>query len=551
MSPPGGQVGCGVLQPDGGMPGGAPDGLRRCFSLARRTPPLHAPVTFQHSWSIQEALDQHKALTQQHDVLGEIGQQRQELRRTTLAFARLEMRDAAQAARCMLEARTSSPQAEVMAHEALQRLERATRNVALAQRHCDIEEATTGERRSTAEVKIQDSLKELRSLKEAIDDLRPGQGKKSGPQKFYCTNCKVGGHGARFCGYFLKRPNWQIYPCENWFVSKDRGQCFCPLGSQQVDFTDETYFSRISMHIKGRMWLEDKCKLWEFVPDLMPRTYVIEDCKWKGEVPVDIPDSPLLPWFVKETDRNWGTSVVCCNKASECMGLTQPGATYVVQQHIARPLLYEGRKCHIKFYNLLIGEADGQTWDLYCYKDGYLCISPTPWSPQDTSKENQVTIIRSQRIGNWEHWPVVYPKCKRGIATVVQRAVSQGKLEGRRKKQFEIISADYLVDSELNVFLLEFNTGPVLKDPQDSPDCHDGGMIDGALHIVEPWEGGNIDQWDHALRAVGAPLPPEEGVPPGSTDPGAGNASQAAPPPRTSMQPTSSAPSESGTAARA
>merc|ERR1712167_242261 len=108
----------------------------------------------------------------------------------------------------------------------------------------------------------------------------------------------------------------------------------------------------------------------------MPPTFVIADCKWVGEVPVDKPSDPLLPWFVKETDRNWGTSVQCCQHASECMALTEPGATYVVQQHIANPLLYDGRKCHIKFYNLLIGHEDGQTWDLYCFKDGYLCISP-------------------------------------------------------------------------------------------------------------------------------------------------------------------------------
>lgn len=51
----------------------------------------------------------------------------------------------------------------------------------------------------------------------------------------------------------------------------------CPLGKKAVDFTDETYFSRIAMHIKGRIWLEDKRKLYEFVPDLMPYTYVIQN----------------------------------------------------------------------------------------------------------------------------------------------------------------------------------------------------------------------------------------------------------------------------------
>ena len=87
----------------------------------------------------------------------------------------------------------------------------------------------------------------------------------------------MGGHGQRFCRYLLKRPNWRIYPSEKWFEDRNGQVSHCPLGKKAVDFTDETYFSRIAMHIKGRIWLEDKRKLYEFVPDLMPYTYVIQN----------------------------------------------------------------------------------------------------------------------------------------------------------------------------------------------------------------------------------------------------------------------------------
>merc|ERR1711971_434370 len=96
-------------------------------------------------------------------------------------------------------------------------------------------------------------------------------------------------------------------------------------------------------------------------------------------------------------------------------------------------------------------------------------------------------------------------KCQKGIQTVIQRAAEQGKLKGSNKVQFEIISADYIVTKDEQVYLLEFNTGPVLKDPEDSPDVHDGGMIDGALHLVEPWEGGNPDEWDFVFECKGIP----------------------------------------------
>merc|ERR1719238_1350377 len=173
-------------------------------------------------------------------------------------------------------------------------------------------------------------------LREAIDDLCTGGGPKVAglpdPDKpkedkeatqekeeiqkerrfFYAADCKVGGHGQRFCNYLLKRPDWRVYPSEKWFEDSQGQVSHCPLGRRGVDFTDESYFSRIVMHIKGRIWLEDKRKLYEFVPDLMPYTYVIQNQQWVGEVPEDTPDdSEPWPWFVKETDRNWGTSVVC------------------------------------------------------------------------------------------------------------------------------------------------------------------------------------------------------------------------------------------------
>ena len=130
---------------------------------------------------------------------------------------------------------------------------------------------------------------------------------------YYCTNCKVGGHGQRFCEYLLQRPNWRVYPCEKWFSGVDR-QTYCPLGRKTVDLADEHHFSRHAMYITGRASLEDKLKLAELVPELMPKTWTIVNQQWVGQPPPTTEASDKLPWFVKETDRNWGTSVWCCCK---------------------------------------------------------------------------------------------------------------------------------------------------------------------------------------------------------------------------------------------
>jgi len=496
-------------------------------------PSMDVVVRYKRSWSIQEALDQHAALCRQKDILSKIGANRLRVRRTQLQFARLEVEDALERVRTVPAALVADPgKTQTLAAQ----VRRATQDLALATRLRNMDEAVVKQQLGISDSEIEQCRHEMQVMKKAIDDksLVVATDDPVPPEStvcpedrsfFYCTNCKVGGHGQRFCEYLLKRPEWRVYPYQKWFEDEKRNEYHCPLGKRLVDFADESHFSRIAMYIKGRVWLEDKTKMFDLVPDLMPETFVIQDGKWRdGKEPKD--DESPLPWFVKEADRNWGTSVHVCAKASQCMSLAKQGSLYVVQQHIRDPLLMDdGRKFHIKFYVLLMCLEDGKTWRLYTFKDGYLSISPHAWSPEDLSKETQVTIIRSERIKEWQPWPEVYPKCKAGVAEVVKRGVAQGKLEGRLgKRQFEILSSDFIVDTRMDVLLFEFNMSPVLKDPQDSPVTNDSDMITAALDIVVPREGGSPGDWDFAGEFMGSPPAPPE---PKATPP-AGSAQQPA-----------------------
>merc|ERR1711972_209960 len=81
----------------------------------------------------------------------------------------------------------------------------------------------------------------------------------------------------------------------------------------------------------------------------------------------------------------------------------------------------------------------------------------------------------------------------------MERAVTTGKLEGRiGKRQFEILSADFVLDRHGGAWLLEFNMSPVLKDPRDAPKVNDADMIRGALHVVVPHDGGSQGEWEFA-----------------------------------------------------
>jgi len=494
-------------------------------ALLRGVGPMEVLVRYERSWSIQDALDQHAALAEQREVLVEIGRNRLRVRQTQLSFAELEVEDTLELAKGI------SPAVAGDAQQVLQKassLRAAVRDLRFAQRLRHMEQGVVDKHISTADIEIEKSRKEMTSMKEVIDDkslsiatdetqpqpkVPVDENGDALQQRYkYCTNCKVGGHGQRFCEYFLERPDWRVYPHQKWFEDEKANEYHCPLGKKLVDFADESHFSRIAMYLKGRAWLEEKTKVLELAPGIIPETFIIEKGQWKdGKTPPGDDQVSKLPWFVKEADRNWGTSVHVCAKPSECMALAKPDSIYVVQQHIANPLcMPDGRKCHIKFYVLLIGHEDGVRWHLYTFKDGYLSISPNVWSPEDTSKETQVTIIRTERINDWEAWEESYPKCKASVGTIIENAVSMGKLEGRLgKKQFEILSADFIVDTNRDVWMFEFNMSPVLKDPKDAPKVNDADMIRGALHIVSPTEGGNVDQWDFVGEYCGAPPQPK------------------------------------------
>jgi len=473
---------------------------------------------FERSWDITGALAQHEEFNKNRNAVLESYKDCHISRRALLRRARLDVEDVLDLAYNL----TTTAAADVQAVQQMTaNLHKAVREHIVIKGTRRVEEDTYTGALDQLIDGVQKSCQELSSLKQAIEDpalVIPPEPESSAPpparlndnggalaQRFnYCSNCNVGGHGQRFASYLLKRPGWSTYPVQKWFVDDKGNDYFCPLGKKLVNFADETHFSRTAMYIKGRVWLEDKVKVYNLAPELQPKTYILQNGAWAGEQPPPDEECPELPWFVKETDRNWGTSIILCSRPSEVPAAVRPSeATFVVQQHVPRPKLLNGKKVHFKFYNLLVGYPDA-SWHLYTYTDGYLSVSPNMWSPADLSKETQVTIIRSDRSSGWHVWNESYPQCRAAVAKVIGRAVEQGKLEPRAqgKSQFEIFSADFLVDELGTPWFFEFNMSPVLKDPADSPTTNDGDMITGALSIVFPHDQGNQGLWELAAEFV-------------------------------------------------
>lgn len=340
---------------------------------------------------------------------------------------------------------------------------------------------------------------------------------------FLASDCGRRGHGSRYIELLQERGNWRTYPTQIWYEDFLKGDFHCPLGRKIVDFCDEPEFSKISMFLRGREYLDEKDKVIDIAGRFMPKTYCIEDGGWIGdEMPPtdDTPGALAGPWFIKEADKNLGgAAIAIVSKPSEIMQHIKKNQRYVIQKHISDPLLTDdGHKTHVKFYVLLICEDDGVTWNLYTYKGSLLSISPNPWTPTDLSHETQVTIHRwpeppNQTEGWKQHWSTMYEKCKQGTAEVIQKAIESGKLKGRpNQKQFEVFSVDWMSDQSFNIFMLEFNMSPAVAQKEfDDPSerdsrreylmKHDELMLREALAIVMPWDGGEEDapgEWDSA-----------------------------------------------------
>lgn len=357
------------------------------------------------------------------------------------------------------------------------------------------------------------------TMKNSLLDLLSG-GDGTGPALLAC-DCGRKGHGTKFMQLLMKRGDWKMYPTQVWYEDFIQGEFYCPMFRKIVDFCDEPEFSKVSMYLAGREFLDEKDKVISIAEKFMPKTYCVQNGKFIGELPPsDTEDGATdAPWFVKEADKNLGGDAISIvSKPSEILDIIDENQRYVIQQHIRRPLLTDdGHKAHLKFYVLLIGESDGLSWGLYTYLGALLSISPRPWTSTDLSHDTQITIHRHpeppSEVKGWgQHWTDVYTKCKTGTTEVIKKAIKEGKLKGRHKKQFEVFSVDWMPDELGNIWMFEFNMSPAIAQPEyDDPSVrddrrnflmqHDEMMLQEALSIVFPCdEEVAPGQWELAAK---------------------------------------------------
>ena len=188
--------------------------------------------------------------------------------------------------------------------------------------------------------------------------------------------------------------------------------------------------------------------------------------------------------------------------------------TFVIQKLVERPLLYFNRKFDIRQW-VLLNASDGR---VYIYRESYVRTSSReyvdydPQLPEEDQIYMQLTNNAVQKVGD------DYEKYEEGnivsVHTLFEYIAGQPEAKGRckstlenqykqdiekmivetfksvkgqiscQKHTFELLGYDFILDQDLNTYLIEVNTNPCLEESNELLRKLLPRMIDDTLNIV-------------------------------------------------------------------
>ncbi|CAD8105721.1 unnamed protein product [Paramecium primaurelia] len=204
---------------------------------------------------------------------------------------------------------------------------------------------------------------------------------------------------------------------------------------------------------------------------------------------------PINLWIIKPGElTNRGNGITVCNDLNEINKIIneeiQEGRprTYIVQQYIENPLLYNKRKFDIRCYMLLTSQNG--IFKGYWYQEGYIRTSSKEFTTkcldrfvhltndavqskdQDYGKHepgNKISYLEFQRYVEANHpnskfnfFIDIYPKMK--SAALEMMKATYGKIDPHRRiNSFELYGLDFMIDDNFKLWLIEANTNPCLE----------------------------------------------------------------------------------------
>ena len=283
-------------------------------------------------------------------------------------------------------------------------------------------------------------------------------------------------------------------PSEFWFVSQsaERENMYRPLKGQGCEWSDRSVFSFCDNRFENSIVLyskvqlahlldrhKDRCKHVNFPP-----SFTIRNGEFSGlvpppdmylgpreEAPTTPPGGHALVYFLKDDEADYGTGVFPKRTIEECLAHARlpenKRRQYVVQPHVPRPMLLDGRKFTVRTYGMIVSPPGPERHlGIFVYQDGYIAQASTKWGAEDLDHESQITTVRSKKLKSWDRYADTMPVLTRATGEVLKAATRE--LIVQRKRAFELFGLDFIIDESQQPWLLEVNSGPVTKE-EDFP----------------------------------------------------------------------------------
>ncbi len=158
----------------------------------------------------------------------------------------------------------------------------------------------------------------------------------------------------------------------------------------------------------------------------------------------------------------------------------------VVQKYIENPLLIDGRKFDIRAYMIVVCMKPY----LVLYQPGYVRMSLNPYTTENFAKDKITHLTNNSVQKNHPNYKELKEKSIIYIDSLVENIISMGKLQSKEEYSvkvdkkiqeimtlvftvikdkldrkfgcFELFGFDFLLDDNLNPYLIEINTNPAL-----------------------------------------------------------------------------------------
>lgn len=252
--------------------------------------------------------------------------------------------------------------------------------------------------------------------------------------------------------------------------------------SEYAQFVD----CNLDIKIKYSSILEYKHRLGEliteFCPEIAPITMTVNESNYKKIYQYISKSTMPTCWILKPALLNNGVGIKLFSAPKDLLqhfdSMQRYAGDHVLQAYIHPPHLLNGHKYSLRLFVILNSDKT-----VYLYKEGYFNICREPYAESDLTQHH--THLTNEHLDNGSSEPNNYQiptsQCDffkpvySDIKVIMTRFFKAYKkitcdIDALGdKRSFIILGADFMLDSQLKTYLIEFNHGPCFPTTETHP----------------------------------------------------------------------------------